>query len=256
MLKFLRKIRQKQLLENKFSKYFLYAIGEIILVVFGILIALQINNWNEGKKEAQKEYQVLLSLSEDFKANQIELNRTLKEIPLLTESLKTILSYVGTPNSELTQQMKDTIKNTGFVLTDIVDGTLKSILSSDKLELIKNDALKNKLTAYPAFIEKYKKQEVSVEEYVVNVQRFKLREYLTLVDFLTKDDPRYRNLKANVIPSNYEGLLKDRTYQNILIGVLLTSNRLLDSGKQLQVRTEGIQQLLEEALQRNPNYSN
>jgi hypothetical protein len=47
MIKFFRKIRQGLLTENKFSKYFLYAIGEIILVIIGILIALYINNRNE-----------------------------------------------------------------------------------------------------------------------------------------------------------------------------------------------------------------
>jgi len=50
MIKFFRKIRQRLLTENKFSKYLLYAIGEIILVVIGILIALSINNWNEDNK--------------------------------------------------------------------------------------------------------------------------------------------------------------------------------------------------------------
>lgn len=50
MIKFFRKIRQNLLSENKFSKYLIYAIGEIILVVVGILIALSINNWNESKK--------------------------------------------------------------------------------------------------------------------------------------------------------------------------------------------------------------
>lgn len=49
MIKFFRKIRQKLLTENKFSKYLIYAIGEIILVVIGILIALQLNNWNTDK---------------------------------------------------------------------------------------------------------------------------------------------------------------------------------------------------------------
>ena len=49
MIKFFRKIRQRMLTENKFSKYLLYAIGEIILVVIGILIALSINNWNQKK---------------------------------------------------------------------------------------------------------------------------------------------------------------------------------------------------------------
>lgn len=50
MIKFFRKIRQKLLTENKFSKYLLYAIGEVILVVIGILIALSINNWNQSQQ--------------------------------------------------------------------------------------------------------------------------------------------------------------------------------------------------------------
>lgn len=53
MIKFFRKIRQKMLTENKFSKYLLYAVGEILLVVIGILIALQINNWNEMQKQKE-----------------------------------------------------------------------------------------------------------------------------------------------------------------------------------------------------------
>ena len=54
------------LTENKFSKYLIYAIGEIILVVIGILIALSINNWNENKKERKEEYQALKSLHSEF----------------------------------------------------------------------------------------------------------------------------------------------------------------------------------------------
>jgi len=63
MIKFFRKIRQRLLNENKFSKYLIYAIGEIVPVVIGILIALQINNWNENRKldnTKQNYYQQLL----------------------------------------------------------------------------------------------------------------------------------------------------------------------------------------------------
>lgn len=69
MIKFFRKIRQKMLTENKFSNYLLYAFGEILLVVIGILIALQINNWNENNKNrsAEKEYQK--ELLKDFEIN-------------------------------------------------------------------------------------------------------------------------------------------------------------------------------------------
>ena len=66
MIKFFRKIRQKLLTENKFSKYFLYAIGEIILVVIGILIALQINNWNEKIKFEKNVATILEELKQDL----------------------------------------------------------------------------------------------------------------------------------------------------------------------------------------------
>ncbi|WP_224530699.1 DUF6090 family protein [Winogradskyella alexanderae] len=59
MIKFFRKIRQRLLTENKFSKYVLYAIGEIVLVVIGILIALQVNNWNDTKKRKTR-YEAVL----------------------------------------------------------------------------------------------------------------------------------------------------------------------------------------------------
>jgi len=78
MIKFFRSIRQKLLTENKFSKYFIYAIGEIVLVVIGILIALSINNWSEGKKEIAKEQEVLESIFADIKQTEVYLNNRLK----------------------------------------------------------------------------------------------------------------------------------------------------------------------------------
>jgi hypothetical protein len=63
MIKFFRQIRQHLIMENKTSKYFKYALGEIVLVVLGILIALQINNWNENKKDKAYELKMLNELS-------------------------------------------------------------------------------------------------------------------------------------------------------------------------------------------------
>ena len=68
MIKFFRNIRQKMLTANKFSKYLLYAIGEIVLEVIGILIALQINNWNESRKESNYEQKFLHELKSKLKA--------------------------------------------------------------------------------------------------------------------------------------------------------------------------------------------
>ena len=73
MIKFFRHIRQRLLSENKFSKYLLYAIGEIILVVIGILIALQINNWNQDRINANEELAILKSLKAGLKKDQADI---------------------------------------------------------------------------------------------------------------------------------------------------------------------------------------
>ena len=66
MIKFFRHIRKNLLMENKTSKYFKYAIGEIVLVVIGILIALQINNWNENRKQAIAEKEFYKGIKDDL----------------------------------------------------------------------------------------------------------------------------------------------------------------------------------------------
>ena len=66
MIKFFRRIRQQLLTENKFSKYLLYAIGEIALVMIGILLALQVNNWNDERKEKRHEIDILKQMKTDL----------------------------------------------------------------------------------------------------------------------------------------------------------------------------------------------
>ena len=78
MIKFFRKIRQNLVMENKTSKYFKYAIGEIILVVIGILIALQINNWNENRKQEKRIVGYMQSLVEDLKSDITQFDVSLK----------------------------------------------------------------------------------------------------------------------------------------------------------------------------------
>ena len=78
MIKFFRKIRQKLLNENKFSKYLIYAIGEIILVVIGILIALAVNTQNEQRKEIKQEQIILKQLNDDYKANLVQLENKIE----------------------------------------------------------------------------------------------------------------------------------------------------------------------------------
>jgi len=78
MIKFFRKIRQKLLTENKFSKYLIYAIGEIILVVIGILIAVQINNWNTNRNEITRLNSILNIVKSDLIKDTLNISRPTK----------------------------------------------------------------------------------------------------------------------------------------------------------------------------------
>jgi len=96
LIKFYRKIRQKMLTENKFSKYLLYAVGEIVLVVIGILIALQINNWNESRKQSISENAFITSVKKDLKEDKDYTNLVIELIKPRIEAYKSLDN--GLPN--------------------------------------------------------------------------------------------------------------------------------------------------------------
>ena len=94
MLNFFRRIRRNLANQNKFVQYSRYAIGEIILVVIGILIALQINNWNEKKKEKLNEAKILKTLNEEFLENKITLDSTLVLLNKSADALSFVLKNI------------------------------------------------------------------------------------------------------------------------------------------------------------------
>lgn len=93
MIKFFRKIRQKLLTENKFSKYLLYAVGEIILVVIGILIALQINTWNQEKLLKQKETKSLFELKSNLERNVRQLDKFSKGQGRIVNRMEKLITF-------------------------------------------------------------------------------------------------------------------------------------------------------------------
>src|SRR5210317_2044200 len=97
MIKFFRKIRQNLLMENKTGKYLKYAIGEICLVVVGILIALQINNWNESRKDNLRERAILIQIEEEYRANLAQLEAKMQMRSLVVTSGLSLLKYMNTP---------------------------------------------------------------------------------------------------------------------------------------------------------------
>ncbi|MBO6535602.1 MAG: hypothetical protein JJ966_05225 [Balneolaceae bacterium] len=77
MLKFFRKIRQKLLENGNLRKYFWYAMGEILLVMIGIILALQVNNWNEERRTKNTIDQILTEVQEDLYNDIVELSLAL-----------------------------------------------------------------------------------------------------------------------------------------------------------------------------------
>ncbi len=142
MIKFFRKIRQKKLTENKFSKYLIYAIGEIVLVVIGILIALQINNWNEQQKENQNEQIILKRLQKEFISNKEQLNIKIEHRNAIIENCERLLQYYRNPNTA----ERDSIM---FYLSSVVPTTFDPVqndfVNSGTIEILKNEELKQLL---------------------------------------------------------------------------------------------------------------
>ena len=163
MIKFFRKIRQRLLTENKFSKYLLYAIGEIILVMIGILLALQVNNWNENRKINEQELQLLESLQKEFTYNINELDRSIKKAQIIQKRCETILKNTGNHEMKLSKIESDSLINwglTNIITYDPSDGILKDIISSGKIQIIKNDKLKNFLSNWNGILNDVKEDEI------------------------------------------------------------------------------------------------
>lgn len=141
MIKFIRKIRHTLLMENKTSKYFKYAIGEIILVVFGILIALQINNWNEQRKLEKNELNMLIDISNDLKESKKELDEVADYNRKMSKSIQNIINHLTNdlPYSQSLDTSFVTVRNWA---SPYLTFTAYETLKTKGIDIIKNDSLK------------------------------------------------------------------------------------------------------------------
>lgn len=97
MISFFRKIRQKLLTQNRVTRYLVYATGEIILVVFGILIALQVNNWNEGRKEQETRKTLTETMLLELKKDSVFLKNSIDILEERIDILNDIKNRINNP---------------------------------------------------------------------------------------------------------------------------------------------------------------
>ena len=168
MIKFFRKIRQNVLSEGKTGKYLKYAIGEILLVVIGILIAIQVNNWNENRKAYAKEQQILLSLREEFKQNIEELNFDHQINLSCINAIKALLNF--DEKTEFETKTVDSLlgQSYNFATFDARLGVINDLSSSGNLELVRDPELRYLLNQWTGELNDYREDVIIRREYWIN----------------------------------------------------------------------------------------
>lgn len=170
MIKLLRNIRQNLIMENKTGKYLKYAIGEIVLVMIGILLALQVNNWNNSRIEASKEQQLLKNLQSDFKSNLAELKYTYSTSSKAYDASVKLLEIIK-DNSQLNpseiENLIDDIINKIRSL-DLISGTIDEILYSGSLQIIRDPELRKQLSNWTYYVNDTEDDIKIYEDYLFN----------------------------------------------------------------------------------------
>ncbi|WP_026348486.1 DUF6090 family protein [Eudoraea adriatica] len=228
MIKFFRKIRQQLLSQNKLSKYLFYAIGEIVLVVIGILIALQINNWNNESADRDKEINILTEIKQNlevnvnqFSAEIVNQDSIIQNIDIIMEQIKNNIPYhdsLGTKYASIAWTEEFNIANSAFE-------TLKTL----GFDLISSNSLRENVIhlfniRYIRFSDVIKKVS-STEHSQLNTV------YLRHIEF---------DKRGNGTVNDFEKLKKDAEFTNMLssrriwkVDIINTYKELIEESLQL-----------------------
>lgn len=168
MIKFFRKIRKNLLMENNTGKYFKYAIGEILLVVIGILIALWINNVYQGYKNEKLATVYLIDFKEDLVADTLALAERTSLNKNFIKNIDTILYTLANMNELSDKQLLKfanlhiSIMRESYFIPEKI--TLRQFESNNGGHLISSKLLKDRLFRYYTLNERYEKNiETSVQ---------------------------------------------------------------------------------------------
>ena len=208
MIKFFRKIRQNLLKENKTGKYFKYAIGEIVLVVIGILIALGINNWNNEQKDNQAEVKYLSQIKKSLKENDLILKERIEFDKRLLKLGDQLYNHIKTQ-----KKLNDSIKQILVVLQhdQMVSFNMAAFenLKNDGLSFISNDDLKFEI------INIYDKE----LKYIQNIFANQFENYLSgVINPFFSENFEFVSYNKKIIiePNNYQELLSNKKTTNII----------------------------------------
>ena len=170
MIKFFRRIRYDLMEKNKTGKYLKYAIGEIVLVVIGILIALSINSWNENRIDQQNEKLILMELHKEFISNKKQLDSVLFINRRSFQSAKHVRSKlpidIQTTNLDSLAYHLFTL---GFTYTfNPSKGVTNALTNTSTFTLISNNELRQLLIGWDDVVTDYQEEEINARDNYVN----------------------------------------------------------------------------------------
>lgn len=242
------------LTENKLGKYLAYAIGEIILVVIGILIALQINNLNEKNKVSEKQETYLtlikgemLNNLESLETEKSKLSKSIKSQQQMLELMhnQPALDTVG--ESYLSKMMVPALSIT--IGTNYENGILTELIASGSLKDIKNKAISNKLASWEGIIYNLREEETLLRGlFNKNNDYFESNgAFRTIFDHTNYSE--YVGIEKLRTNTSNKKVFKSTVFENILLIQLATSMHL-EKGvyPKYQTETEKLIGLIEEEL--------
>jgi len=185
MIKFFRKIRYELMEKNKTAKYFKYAIGEIVLVMIGILLALQVSNWNQERKDRISERKLLDNIHRDFVHNKVGFD-SLKAIHYRAlKGLEKLVALFPLNNDSLkyAAYKKYNLQIKGMTY-DPYSSSIESVVNSNALQLIQDENLQKYLVSWKDVFRDYKEDENTYYDYLND---FLWPYYRDVFDYTLKD---------------------------------------------------------------------
>ncbi|MCI2228859.1 DUF6090 family protein [Polaribacter sp. MSW13] len=242
MIKIFSKIRLSLLSEGKSVKYLKYAIGEIVLVMIGILLALQVNNWNENRKIQKEELLLIESIKQDFIENKKRLNQTIKAqqrmIYFSNSFIKLIVSNKSKEvNIDSILQLK-AYANSWF-RAELVNSSYLTIVNSGKVNYIQNLNLKKRLADFSADLESGFEDDYESKESLIFMYKIS---YKYESDFLGEDEKKELGIEISKdsIRKSIELLIANKSYLGALLNKTGLESSRLNYQKTLLAQTDEI----------------
>jgi len=248
MIKFFRKVRQNLLSEGKTGKYLKYAFGEIVLVVIGILIALQINNWNIDKSNSKESYDFVKRLKAEVKSNIDFTKEEIEKKENQKRSSLAILKMFGEDITKLSSKKFDSLIYISMANgnMEFKNGTLNEGLNTGKVALIKSDSLKALLYGLPSLVE-----EVRTGEKYMN-EDLNTYFYPFIYEHISFRQMDYENTKhgEQIGPSKFGGhnnldALNSLKFESLIDNIFYNSNVQIENYQKLKNELEKLYKLIE-----------